>query len=189
MFAVDIDSTVALFMPSFLQIINRDYGTNFIPKDIHAYDLAEQIGIPGSCIAQAMWQMDLSMLEPVPYSQEGVTRLNLWDEVVFITSRSKATKEVTRRWIDKHFGPYKIFHTSRPKYLTTYGLNNCRVLIDDNPAEIKAFGEGVHNAVPILFDRPWNKDCYTTHIVYSWRGVINVLTDRGLIGYDDRLST
>lgn len=147
---IDIDDTVAITSPVWIALTERfmaDRGHKRIrPSEQDSYRIEDSFDFP-DYLKPAYFQfmnqnMPWSSLPVNPTASHFISSLDNTHTVEFITSRPQGIADVTRKWIEKHFGNHIIHFQDVPTKIADYLVDNSQKRIslykEYNP-NVKAF--------------------------------------------------
>lgn len=147
---IDIDDTVAITSPTWIALTERfmaDRGYKRIrPKQQDTYRIEDSFDFP-ECLKPAYFQymcqnMPWSSLPVNPTAPYFVSSLDSTHTVEFVTSRPQDIADVTRKWIEKHFGNHIIHFQDVPTKIADYLVDNSQKRISlykEYDPNVKAF--------------------------------------------------
>jgi len=166
---IDIDGVVCDVMSSLLKKCNEEYNLNLSVKDItewnyknHKFELEDEIR---KHFADYDFLISLPLIND---AEKAIKFLKKHYKVVFITSRWRFTKRVTKKWIKKHFGKTKIIFEREKEHI------NVDLLIDDKFGQVNAFTRETGKP-SILFSQPWNEMMEIKEPICRCRNWVEVL--------------
>lgn len=168
---IDNDDVLFDFNRALANYHNTRFGTNVRHDTIRSWELHDVYG----CMSTEMitrirdFMLDPNTdIPPLEGAVEAVEQLSKWYDLIVITARIEAFREITQRSIDRHYrGKFRaVYHSSYERPKSTICLEvNATALVDDgthNAEECAA--AGIRSYMP---DRPWNQE-------YTPRGVTRV---------------
>ena len=173
---VDVDDVLAQTGRMFLRLLAERFHRRVRWDDIRSYHLGESFGLGAEelerFMAAAHEPEALLSIEPMPGAAEALAAwLESGYEVLVITGRPPATREVTLEWLRDRGLPFRRFHLL-DKYSEFYdgahgtpegalrledlaGFDLC-FAVEDFPGTAGYLARSL--SVPVaLFDRPWNR--------------------------------
>ncbi|MBX4199022.1 hypothetical protein KW800_01975 [Candidatus Parcubacteria bacterium] len=186
---LDFDDVLMDFRYNLDQYHNFVYGTSFKREDAVSHDL----WIPWNCAKDEYAQRVFDFYEsdhhhnasPLAGGPEAVKKLSLNNDIVMITSRPDHVKEVTLRWLEKHY-PYLMDHTYFTNLFEGNGIRKKKsevcaelgvdIFVDDYLGYANDIAESGREV--LLFNAPWNQ---TTELhpkitrVKDWAHILEVL--------------
>ena len=147
---VDIDDTVAITSPTWTALTEQfmaDRGhKRIIPSELDTYRIEDSFDFPDylkPAYFQFMYQnMPWSSLPVNPDAINFVNSLDNTHTVEFVTSRPQGIADVTRNWIEQHFGNHIIHFQDVPTRIADYLVDNSQKRIslykEYNPS-VRAF--------------------------------------------------
>lgn len=172
---VDIDSVVCELMPTVMKHINQKTKKKNTVNDVTNWNMKFGNEDLFENIVEVL-DTDRHILNfPVVEDSQWAIKwmLKQKHEIMFITSRRDRLKANTKKWIEKNFGNFEVYHTGPEENKNGYEVD---VLIDDSPQHITRFAEGGGKA--IVFDRPWNRDIQDSKNIYrgkDWAEITVIL--------------
>ena len=176
---IDIDDTIAQFIPYFIKRYNEKYGTEFNVEDIKSFCLEEELDTIRRRIDDEVFGMQVKgeywKLECYPDVAECISHLkDDGNEIILITSRVCASDTV--EWLKRYGIEYDELYTIKSKQYIL-GALNLDFFIDDSLENIK-YAE-YFGIKPILFNQPWNSDCDRKNVkrVFNWEDIYNYVEE------------
>lgn len=156
---IDIDSIVTDTLKSWLQVLNKKYGTNATEADINDWDMTKSPKLSHLTSAQVLDVLNLPgfyyNLELIPGARENIEALNKIHEVYFVTARWGATAHVeTLRWFKETFPFLK---SSQLIWCDKKELIEGDIIIDDKPETLGNFWLKHVNSVYLTIEYEYNK--------------------------------
>jgi len=176
----DVDEVLAEFLKGIIPWYNRKHKTNFKYEDFHTYDFWKVWNCSKEdAVKEALEfcrQDELSELEPVKGSVEGVKLLRQKYQLQPVTARPDVALPRTKGWLAEKYdnvflrpkfsgGVYHGPGKSKAELCKELGIN---VLVEDNGDTAKeCVKEGIR---VILIDRAWNQPVMPKGVVrvYHW---------------------
>ena len=149
---IDIDDTVAISSPMWITLTERfmaDRGYKRIkPKQQDTYRIEDSFDFPDylkPAYFQYMCQnMPWDSLPVNPAAPYFISSLDSTHTVEFVTSRPQDIADVTRKWIEKHFGNHIIHFQDVPTKIADY-------LVDNSQKRISLYKEYNPNVKALLY--------------------------------------
>ncbi|MEX0933962.1 MAG: hypothetical protein WD003_01740 [Candidatus Paceibacterota bacterium] len=182
---VDLDEVLMDALTPTCHFLNKHYNAEITRADVFAHDFA------------AVWEQGLEEIATrmeefyaSPHHDEGVPisgavvaidALKDTHELHIITARPSSAKEVSVRWLEKHFpNTFKSVHFTKHYYNETSKSKGdiCReldisIFIDDAPHNVDDVAPVVEKV--FLMHSPWNKEYTPAHTnvarVHSWKEI------------------
>lgn len=174
---VDLDDVLAQTGRMFLRVLAREFGRSVAFEEIRSYHLGDSFRLAPAELAEFMRLAHepkaLESVRPMPGAAEALADWRRQGaEVLVVTGRPPATREITLGWLERHAMPYTEFHFL-DKYSEFYrdepgtpGDALCladlpglalNLAVEDFPGTAEHLARSVR--VPVaLFDRPWNQE-------------------------------
>lgn len=180
---VDLDDTLADFIPELAAFHNARYGTNLTKESFHSYRFWEVWG--GSLeenqrkVKEFFRSLYCPKILPVTDSVECVDSLSQRHKLVIISSRPDEGVDRAKDWINLYFsdrfsGIY--FTTPEMKKSDICEKTGVEVLIDDSATFARYCAS--KNTRVLLLDQPWNRDPNLPKEVtrvYSWKEITEII--------------
>lgn len=173
--SVDLDSTLARTMDSWINELNRRKKSHYRVYDIVDWDLCRLFNISKSEVIDifdtAVWcNWSFRMIPPTEEGlSEKIRRIKRYGRLDVVTVLPEHQVKYSKRWLSYHGIQYDNFVLAadgKDKIHMPYD-----VFIDDNPALADNNGK-----IVLLYDQPWNQNVETGVIrVYSFDQVIQFL--------------
>ena len=190
--AVDIDGVLADLYGRFLYLINKDFGTSYVVKDISSWDLFNMLPVtkelkerygPKTAESVAWRYFDLAWLSPhklkpvagaVEAMKKLVERKDLQLDIV--TARRVHSVPDIIKWIDLNGLPYHaivILDTFNPNYPADKARLDYDIYLDDSPGLARKLA-GHPDKKQLIFDYPNNRFEFTENVirVQGWDDVL-----------------
>lgn len=164
---IDIDGVVCDILPSVVKFAHMKYRwpSNYCVEQWNPV----VNGINLSSIIDEFLSHDayVEALPVVPGAREAIASLSKKHEITFITHRTAACGDATRRWIADNVGHYPVIHADGSKAKCDVDM-----MVDDSLANCWDFIYACKTA--ILFDRPYNREPFPLR-VSDWPSVLFLL--------------
>ena len=172
---IDIDGVVSDSYPFWLQELNRHFGKNVAV--ITDYQMHLDFDVPKEEINNYFVgnaEHLLSMPEVVSGAKEGIeTLLREGHEVIYVTARTPAEKDVTLRWLTMKGIPYEqVLFAGLSSKLELVKQWEIEVFIEDYQVNAKLIAE---SGVPVLLlDASYNQEELPTGIIrcQNWDDIV-----------------
>jgi len=179
---IDIDEVIAEFLDSFLEFYNSKYEKNFQKKDFKSYIFEEILGGTHEdaieLIKEHGYKWEIKLVEG---ALDSIRKLAEKHELIILTARHPMFKNETEDFLKVHFGNVlsEIYYTGEA--FQKYGVTksdickelNIDILIEDNKIfSLECAEKGIK---VLLFDKPWNQDCFEHENVlraYNWKEIL-----------------
>ncbi len=180
----DIDNVLKPTFQLGLDLINRNYGTNYTLADFKQATYEESFGMSkvdiDAIFKQAYEEGLLSKLKPIKDAKRIVNKYNLYLEQYFVTARSEWMAGMTLEWFGRNrfiYAPKNvIFGNNTPEKKAAVAKDlGLRLFIEDNLLNANAIAE--ENSIPVLlvdFNYPFNRNKSYHHlvrVVYDWKEI------------------
>ncbi len=154
---VDIDGTIADTVKLTLELYNKRHGASFRERNIRNYN--QKMGdtnIHIEAINTLRNPENVLKVNLYKYALRECKHLMDMHNVTFLTAREPSTEEVTREWLEMHFGADIPLIMNYRKYEI-----DADILIDDHMDTLKKYvthglQERPNPRRAILIERPWN---------------------------------
>lgn len=173
---IDLDGVIVNSICHWIEILNREAGTNFAP-----HDLPDTHGTPEMAALSDRFELEMTISPgPVAGAAEAVRRLQQeGNRLVVVTARPPRLQELTRAWLQYHGMQVDNLHFleggSKVPVARSEGLD---LIVEDTPRNALALAEA---EVPVLlFDALYNRDVDHPLIVRcnGWQEVLHQVTGR-----------
>jgi hypothetical protein len=187
---VDIDEIVVEFVRGYLDLYNKKYNKNIKFEDIFTYSLWKPLGISREeafeLADEYFFSESFDNIGLVQGVEEGIKKLNVTYELVFITSRPDSIKEKTEIFFKRIFPDLNLdIVYSSNSYSETNGKTKseiCKsqgvnVLIEDDiNYALDCADKGIK---VILLDKPWNQGVEHENIirVNNWNEILEKINE------------
>ncbi|MGD2072686.1 MAG: hypothetical protein PVG65_04270 [Candidatus Thorarchaeota archaeon] len=182
---VDIDEVLVPMLEYHCQFLNRKHGLNLTKKDFYSYNFWEVYNVTKKQAIEDFLEFaeteECEEMQPFLGALKGVDELKEFRELYVITSRQLGIKDMTDRWLDRHFpgrfskrffgNSYNLELGKTHSKLELCKKNNIEVMIEDSP---KNASEVASEIPVVLFDKPWNQNVNGELIyrVYGWEEIV-----------------
>ncbi len=169
--AVDVDDVLAANAQGFIEFSNRQWGGDLTVEDFQE-DFSQMWGVSNEEVTKRMNEYaELGIAADYAYFKDSVStveRLSQKYDLIVVTSRRSLLKDLTKTWLDKHFGGVfkevrhsgffdnledRSYHETKAEICKEIGAD---YLIDDQPKHCFAVAEAGIQAL-LFGDYIWNK--------------------------------
>lgn len=185
---IDIDEIITEFVKGYLDLYNKKYDGNIKFENIFIYSLWEPLGISKKEAIELADEYYFSeffdKIGLVQGAEEGIKKLNLNYELVFITSRPPHIKEKTKLFLKKLFLDFdlNIFHSKGVVEIAKTKSEICKeqgisiFIEDDLRFALDCADKGIK---VILLDKPWNQGIEHENMirVYNWNEILEKINE------------
>lgn len=163
---IDMDGTLSKMEEMWLLKYNDLYDDDLTVEDITCWDVYE---FANKCSNKQLYDIIhepgfFLLPEPLEGSVEVLEELCENHEVYIVTAGHPRTGPDRMTWIELH---YPFFDSTHVIFCFYKHLIKADILIDDGLHNLEKF-EGI----PIVFDRPWNRNNKKLRRVMSWKDVL-----------------
>lgn len=182
---VDFDDIIILFNDGLHEYHNAIYGTSVKRSDITTYDIHDVWGCEPHEAVRRVHEFyrtsEHDSLLPVEGVVDALARLKKDHDLHIITSRGEETRELTERWIARHFPGTFSSVVFTNGYSEKKGKKRTKVevcdelgvdlMIEDSLSQAQAIAGSGRRV--ILLDCPWNQGACAQNIVRvsDWKGI------------------
>ncbi len=167
---IDLDGVVADFNQGWIELYNRDHGTELHPDDVVVWDAPTELTHFTDMGEFWRWARDAAdgrsifrFLEPYPGAVEALDELARRHEVVILTTKPDFAVHDTYEWIAEHGLPTREVHILDDKARVS-----CDVYLDDAVHNLENLVRRRRRARVFRFVRPWNRHVPGTVAVRDW---------------------
>jgi len=156
---IDLDGVVADFNRGWIDLYNRDHGTDLHPDDVVIWDAPTELTHFEHMGEFWEWARDAAdgrsifrFLEPYPGAVEALRRLAARHDIVILTTKPDFAVHDTYEWIAEHGLPTREVHILDDKAQVA-----CDVYLDDAVHNLERLVAARPEARVYRYVRPWNR--------------------------------